>query len=1796
MADCECVISAHVNTPLAICVHPQRAMFASSGADGTLRLWDLATKRIINRHVVWTGDDSQADIRYSASCLDISPGENEHLCAGLTNGMLKIFRIATSGLQEMFTMTQLGPSDIRAVKYNSDGKKLAVANSENMVEIYEKQEFLQYPVCARKQLVISGKITNMDWSRCSTYIKISTSNFELIFLEVEQCKIVGSKTPVRNSDWDTQHSPIGWHVIGLYSRDIQDYHITSIDRSYDDLLVVGCNTNKIILSPYPSLENTDLRVFDTYSTSIQMLRCAGGRSTHLELREKDTVIAVMADEFCVSQFQIRRPRQQEVEMPAAHAASPNALDPELKNLVEKSQVIYDNVLPSRGIAEFELASNNLPVINKKPAEENEWMNDKDLAVTFVHGYRGFDCRKNVFCVEQGCIVYFTGKVCVVYRLDFGKQLLYTQHKREVCCLSVVETKHRVKETNDYITAYRDQHVLVASGESGTEGSVHIWRTLDVKRFAVLQHDHRVSRLCFCMKRFLLTLGGHLVDDTVSLWDWVRMERIAVAKLKDGAPCWELAANPFNEEDDKLDLDVICGASCGMSEVSFWNLKLVHGGNETEASLSEQRGKIRHKADGEDAVFATCAVFVSKKVLVTGMSDGDILVWQGLKTNNRIRRVHVGGVFDISLHHTIIYTGGKDGMIKTWEVASLMISTASPESNVPYSSRVEAAGSCLRSICPIFREGKPHLVLGFSNNELIDLELSKLGIIKLITCSHTQIVQPSNVSQNWKFSVMDPTDHDLERLQDLAAHSTFIIYSNRSKFEKDGGKSNQSTAPLAWHELSSSLTDRKVRGFLQMAEGIEIEKLKSFLPNANFEVSRDSPILSASDISMECGPYDKLFQSGHLQSVRKPDSYDLYQLFGFPHTVMIVHPSDLQCVTVGSDRVGMLWDLRSRDSKPVIVRKTFNEYIICGDWSPDGAFIALGTMQGNVLLADSASLNIKQELRTNMNFVTCVKYSSRNHFAAFGIVRMEHQDAKKITRIVSGGIYTSASTEGLLSEESLHLPSVVTTGFVSNVDWSTNDSYLRTKTVASEVIHWNCHPPQILMPSVEGLDVSQLESVSMDSGSLWESFKKWLQDSSADPGWSNLSSEYYDQPLVDELFHGRFTVTAQSNPGVGMSLHGDEKGQVILCPSLDLKGMERRRVIAATPSHAGKVGSVDFLSEAMALDEGILSVGHHDMTMYFWKIVLNAEALMALRTRATIKIQALNRGLLTRRRIAEERRRAEEERLEKLRILEEKRAFEERQAFERMLGIFTKSKKQQTDLDGMKNEIVKSLSDQTQSLANLLQSEGLYMRESFLQELHDLLQNQRNAIGLLQERKYFEVEFAVSCEDPGFCYSENMHDEFKQHVASQTSRDISRIFCEVVDLRESWIVLRLRMICNDRADAEDLMGQISRNADALLQTKKFPPLQWKDPPALIDHTHEKFINKKMKLHLLSAVDLLVSHENAEISFMLRTGADLLKGENTKVKSGKAAWNKIYIVDLNKSFFDAGLNFSFFLYSSNVQSSPYGNAEFRSNEISKALEILGDDGKISDVSVCEIRDMNDDKTIGKMEIQFEILAEQARTSSLSLTIVSVVNLPKVDTFGKCDAYCTLTWQGEMYKTNVIPNSYDAIWNKEFLLPFGNDQEIPQDLLLEIFDDNKIGKPKYIGEVCISRNELGSLIDSDKKISEVVERQILSKTGTPVTGYNKEKTLLKIKMVKKTTRAKRATDLSHPSTPAKLLLHLQHARHLPKMDMMGTCDAFCVVRYSGEERKSSVKKNTYSPDWGEQLDFEVEGGGEVGEMTVE
>lgn len=52
--------------------------------------------------------------------------------------------------------------------------------------------------------------------------------------------------------------------------------------------------------------------------------------------------------------------------------------------------------------------------------------------------------------------------------------------------------------------------------------------------------------------------------------------------------------------------------------------------------------------------------------------------------------------------------------------------------------------------------------------------------------------------------------------------------------------------------------------------------------------------------------------------------------------------------------------------------------------------------------------------------------------------------------------------------------------------------------------------------------------------------------------------------------------------------------------------------------------------------------------------------------------------------------------------------------------------------------------------------------------------------------------------------------------------------------------------------------------------------------------------------------------------------------------------------------------------------------------------------------------------------------------------------------------------------------------------------------------------------------------------------------------------------------------------------------RMDLMGTCDAFCEIYWHGQHGKTTIKKNSYSPDWDETFAFSFQNT-TVGDLTL-
>ena len=94
---------------------------------------------------------------------------------------------------------------------------------------------------------------------------------------------------------------------------------------------------------------------------------------------------------------------------------------------------------------------------------------QSLELNYVHGYRGYDCRDNLFYSSRGEIIYHIAALGIVYDKSEKKQRFYTKHTDDILCLDIHPSR-----------------LIVATGQIGAIPSIHIWDTDTMCTLSIIQ--------------------------------------------------------------------------------------------------------------------------------------------------------------------------------------------------------------------------------------------------------------------------------------------------------------------------------------------------------------------------------------------------------------------------------------------------------------------------------------------------------------------------------------------------------------------------------------------------------------------------------------------------------------------------------------------------------------------------------------------------------------------------------------------------------------------------------------------------------------------------------------------------------------------------------------------------------------------------------------------------------------------------------------------------------------------------------------------------------------------------------------------------------------------------------------------------------------------------------------------------------------------------------------------------------------------------------------------------------------
>uniref|UniRef100_A0A8C1TC02 EMAP like 2 n=1 Tax=Cyprinus carpio TaxID=7962 RepID=A0A8C1TC02_CYPCA len=275
--------------------------------------------------------------------------------------------------------------------------------------------------------------------------------------------------------------------------------------------------------------------------------------------------------------------------------------------------------------------------------------ERKLKLQWVYGYRGRDCRSNLYLLPTGEIVYFNASVVVLYNVEEQQQRHYLGHNDDVKCLAIHP---------DMVTIATGQVAGTSKDGKALQPHVRVWDSVSLNTLHVIGAGV-VDRAVTCVAFSKSNGGAHLcaVDDAndhiLSVWDWQKEKQLAEVKCSNdsvlGAVFHPMEANLI--------------VTCGKSHINFWTME----GN----TLTKRQGLFEKH---EKPKYVLCVAFAENGDAITGDSSGNIYIWAKDTPSVQplicqvVSGAHEGGIFSLCVlkDGTLVSGGGKDRRVLLWD--------------------------------------------------------------------------------------------------------------------------------------------------------------------------------------------------------------------------------------------------------------------------------------------------------------------------------------------------------------------------------------------------------------------------------------------------------------------------------------------------------------------------------------------------------------------------------------------------------------------------------------------------------------------------------------------------------------------------------------------------------------------------------------------------------------------------------------------------------------------------------------------------------------------------------------------------------------------------------------------------------------------------------------------------------------------------------------------------------------------------------------------------------------------------
>uniref|UniRef100_A0A8C0UQ86 EMAP like 6 n=1 Tax=Cyanistes caeruleus TaxID=156563 RepID=A0A8C0UQ86_CYACU len=660
----------------ALAVHPKKPLAVTGSDDRSVRLWSLADHALIAR----------CNMEEAVRSVSFSP-DGSQLALGMKDGSFIVLRV-----RDMTEVVHIKDRKevIHEMKFSPDGSYLAVGSNDGPVDIYAvAQRYKKIGECNKS-------------SSFREHHKYNTNITGESGRKLLQKRHLTSKDEIKGIHWASWTCVIGSEVSGIWPKYTNITNVNSVDGNYNSsVLVTGDDFGLVKLFRFPCLKKgAKFRKYVGHSAHVTNVRWSHDFQWVLSTGGADHSVFQwrFVPEGITNGILEASPQEGGVDSYSEESDSDLSDVPELDSDIEQeAQINYDRQVYKEDLPQLKQQSkeknHSVPFLKRERAPEDS------LKLQFIHGYRGYDCRNNLFYTQAGEVVYHIAAVAVVYNRQQHSQRLYLGHDDDILSLSI----HPIK---DY----------VATGQVGRDAAIHVWDTQTLKCLSLLkgQHQRGVCALDFSADGKCLASVGLDDNHAIVFWDWKKGEKLATTRgHKD--KIFVVKCNPHHV--DRL-------VTVGMKHIKFWQ--------QTGGGFTSKRGTFG--SVGKLETMMSVSYGRVEELVFSGAATGDIYIWKETLLLRTVK-AHDGPVFAMHALDKGFVTGGKDGIVALWDD---MFERCLKTYAIKRAALSASSKGLLLEDNPSIRAislGHGHILVGTKNGEI--LEIDKSGPMTLLVQGHME---------------------------------------------------------------------------------------------------------------------------------------------------------------------------------------------------------------------------------------------------------------------------------------------------------------------------------------------------------------------------------------------------------------------------------------------------------------------------------------------------------------------------------------------------------------------------------------------------------------------------------------------------------------------------------------------------------------------------------------------------------------------------------------------------------------------------------------------------------------------------------------------------------------------------------------------------------------------------------------------------------------------------------------------------------------------------------------------------